>query len=129
MELEEKTRVQEKEGLKLIPTYESYMEYMIELLIKLPRTEKFSIGTEYKIIMYETYRNIMYIEKIDAKNRLFYLNKIDADLNVQRTLLRIMVKNKWISEEKFKIIMTVKILEIGKILGGLIKYYAKNYKK
>ena len=38
MESEEKARVQEKEILKLIPTFESYMEYMIELLIKLPRT-------------------------------------------------------------------------------------------
>ena len=129
MESEEKIRIQEKEMLKLIPTFESYMEYMIELIIKLPRTEKFSIGTEYKTLMYETYRNIMYVEKIEAKNRLFYLNKIDADLNVQRTLLRIMLKNKWISEEKFRVVTTIKILEIGKILGGLIKYYAKNNKK
>lgn len=27
--------------LKLIPIYENYMEYMIQTLIKLPRTEKF----------------------------------------------------------------------------------------
>ncbi len=37
-----------QDGLKLIPVYEQYMEYMIQLMIKLPRTEKFSIGTEYK---------------------------------------------------------------------------------
>ena len=40
--------------LKLIPIYETYMEYMIQTLIKLPRTEKFSIGTEFKQIMYST---------------------------------------------------------------------------
>ena len=38
--------------LLLIPKYEKYMEYMLEvILIKLPRTEKYSIGTEYKTIM------------------------------------------------------------------------------
>ena len=129
MELINKNNEREKNILKLIPLYELYMEYMVELIIKLPRTEKFSIGTEFKNIMYEAFRNIMYIEKVESKNRLYYLNKIDADLNVQRVLLRIMKKNKWISEEKFKIVITTHMLEIGKNLGGLIKYYAKDNKK
>ena len=47
--------------LKLIPVYEQYMEYMIQLLIKLPRTEKFSIGTDFKQVMYSTLEDIMYI--------------------------------------------------------------------
>ncbi len=39
----------EKENkLKLIPKAEIYCTYIINLIIKLPRTEKFSIGTEYK---------------------------------------------------------------------------------
>lgn len=129
MELINKNNEREKNILKIIPLYELYMEYMIQLIIKLPRTEKFSIGTEFKNLMYETFRNIMYIEKVESKNRLYYLNKIDADLNVQRVLLRIMKKNKWISEEKFKVVITTHILEIGKVVGGLIKYYAKNNKK
>ena len=44
--------------LKLIPIYENYMEYMIQTLIKLPRTEKFSIGTDFKQIMYSTLEDI-----------------------------------------------------------------------
>ena len=69
-------KVEEKNNtLKLIPIYEKYMEYMIALILKLPRTEKFSIGTEFKTVMYETYRNIIYIQHIETKNRLFYLNK------------------------------------------------------
>ena len=40
-----------------------------------------------------------------------------------------MVKNKWISIEKFNIIMLEKIAEIGRITGGLIKYHAQNNKK
>ena len=58
--------------LKLIPVYEQYMEYMIQLLIKLPRTEKFSIGTDFKQVMYSCLEDIMYIPKIEIKERLYY---------------------------------------------------------
>ncbi len=116
--------------LAIIPKYEFYMEYMLEvILFKLPRTEKFSIGTEFKSSMYETLRNIIFIEKIVPRERIYYLNKIDADLNVQRALLRIMKKNKWIDEKRFDYVMNTLIREIGSILGGLIKYYAKNSTK
>ena len=114
--------------LKLIPVYEKYMEYMIQLLIKLPRTEKFSIGTDFKQVMYSCLEDIMYIPKIEIKERLYYLNKTDAKLNAQRIMLRVMKKFAWIDISKFNIAMG-KIYEIGKILGGLIKYYAKNNKK
>ena len=117
-------------GLTLIPKYEKYMEYMLEIiLMKLPRTEKFNIGNEYKKIMYQGFENIMYIEKLPINSRLGYLNKIDADLNIQRIFLRIMQKNRWIDNKKFDYVMNTLIKEIGAILGGLIKYYAKDYKK
>ena len=120
---------QEQENkLQLIPKTEKYIEYMFQIIFKLPRTEKFSIGTEYKQSLYQTLENIMMISKIDKKNILNYLNKIDALLNTQRIYLRIMKKNKWIDERKFKIAME-HIYELGKILGGLIKYYAKNNKE
>ena len=115
--------------LQLIPKSEKYIEYMLEvILIKLPRIEKFSIGNEYKISMYKMLKQIMYLKKVDSNKCLEILNEIDAELNVQRIYLRIMQKNKWIDEKKFKIVIE-QIYEIGKILGGLIKHYAKNNKK
>ena len=78
--------------------------------------------------MYEMLRDIMFISKINDKEIMYYLNKIDANLNTQRIYLRIMKKQKWIDIKKFNIAME-QIYEIGKILGGLIKYYAKNNKK
>ncbi len=120
---------QEKENkLILIPKTEKYIEYILQIIIKLPRVEKFSIGTEYKTSMYQMLQDILIISKIENSKILHYLNKIDANLNVQRIYLRIMKKNKWIDEHKFKIAME-QIYEIGKILGGLIKYYAKNNTK
>ena len=114
--------------LKLIPLYEQYMEYMIQLLIKLPRTEKFSIGTDFKAVMYSTLEDIMFITKLDRKDVLRFLNRIDAKLNTQRVLLRVMKKFAWIDIKKFNIAME-KTFELGEVLGGLIKYYAKDNKK
>ena len=119
---------QKEEKLKLIPKAENYIEYMLQLIIKLPRVEKFSIGTEYKKSMYKMLENILIISKIEKSEIINYLNLIDAELNLQRIYLRIMKKETGIDGRKFKIAME-QIYEQGKILGGLIKYYAKNNKK
>ena len=118
----------EENKLKLIPKVEKYIEYMLQIIFKLPRIEKFSIGTEYKLSMYQMLQDILIIGKIDKVEIMYYLNKVDSNLNTQRIYLRIMLKNKWIDERKFKIVIE-QIYEIGKILGGLIKHYAKNDKK
>ena len=39
-----------------------------------------------------------------------------------------MYKNKWINNKKFNVTIT-KIGEIGKMVGGLVKYYVKNNKE
>ena len=117
--------------LSLIPKTEKYIEYILNVIFKLPRTEKFSIGTEYKTSMYKMLNQIMYVNKIkneETKEIIKILNNIDTELNTQRIYLRIMKKEKWIDEKKFKVSIEL-IYEIGKILGGLIKYYAKNNKK
>ena len=119
----------EKESkLILIPKTEKHVEYVLQIIFKLPRIEKFSIGTEYKASMYKMIEDILIISKISEKEVMYYLNKIDARLNTQRIYLRIMKKEKWIDIKKFNVAME-QIYEIGKILGGLIKYYAKNNKK
>ena len=118
----------EKQSLILIPKTEIYLQYMIELIQKLPRIEKFNIGNEYKTSLYDMLRNILYIQKIEEKSKLYYLNKVDSELNVQRILLRIMYKNCYIDKHKFEVAIG-HITEVGKLLGGIIKYYAKNHKK
>ena len=110
--------------LILIPKYERYMQYMLEIIMKMPRTEKFNIGNEFKTVMYKVLENILYINKIHISKRLYYLNLIDAQLNVQRIMIRIMEKNRWIDTKKYKVSMEL-LYEIGKILGGLIKAYGK----
>ena len=122
----------ENKKLVLIPKIEDYIEYMLNVITKLPRVEKFSIGNEYKTSMYSMLENSLYTAKINRKENiketLKLLNTIDAELNSQRIFLRIMKKQKWIDEKKFDVAMS-KIYEIGKIVGGIIKANAKNYKE
>ena len=125
----EEKKEQENRKLSLIPKTEDYIEYVIVMLIKIPRTEKFSIGTETKVSMYKMINNVLHLYKLNksynGKQELELLNNIDAELNCQRIFLRIMLRQHWIDTKKFEVTMS-KIYEIGKIVGGLSKYYAKN---
>ena len=84
----------ENKKLVLIPKIEDYIEYMLNVITKLPRVEKFSIGNEYKTSMYSMLENSLYTAKINRKENiketLKLLNTIDAELNSQRIFLRIM---------------------------------------
>ncbi len=112
---------------KLMKT-ENYIKYMLNIIMKLPRTEKFNIGNEYKNMMYIMLEDVMMLGKIGMEEKLDYINKIDARINVQRVFLRIMKDNRWIDEKKFSYSMSL-LDELGRIVGGLLKAYAQNIKK
>ena len=101
--------------LILIPKIEDYIEYSLNILLKLPRTEKFSIGSEYKKIIYTILENILLINKLykkeNTKEILKLLNEIDAKLNTNRILLRIMKKQRWIGENKFDICIKMSLIK------------------
>ena len=122
--------VKENENkLQLIPKIEKYIDYMLCVIEKLPRVEKFNIGNEYKLSMYKMLENTLYISKLEDKRQcLEIINKIDAELNTQRIFLRLMHRKRWIDFKKFDVAMRL-IYEMGKIIGGLTKYYAKYNKK
>ena len=77
------TKSENENKLKLIPKAETYVEYIINMIIKLPRTEKFNIGTEYKQSMYKMLSEIMYLNKMDKTSNnsvIIVLNKIDRHI-------------------------------------------------
>lgn len=106
--------------LVIIIKIEKYIEYMLTILLKLPRTEKFSIGTEIKTSMYDMLKNILLASKIDKNKRLAIYNIIDSNIYYQRICIRIMYNQKWIDEKKYKYSNEL-LSEIGKMLGALIK--------
>ncbi len=117
-----------RKELTLIPKTENYIKYMLNVIVKLPRTEKFNIGNEYKNMMYKMLEEVMMLGKVVTEEKMNYINKIDARINVQRVFLRIMQDNKWIDEKKFLYSMSL-LDELGRIVGGLLKTYAQNIKK
>lgn len=111
--------------LYLLPKYEKYMEYMIDNVVsKLPRIEKFNLGNELKVSMFESIKHIMMISKVENKYRLGYLNILDANICVQRIYIRIMYKRKYIDNRRYMYIMEM-LSEIGKMIGGYIKWVKK----
>ena len=116
--------------LVIIPKIEKYIEYMLIILLKLPRTEKFSIGIEVKTSVYNMLKNVLLASKVERNKRIGIYNIVDTEICYQRICIRIMYNNKWIDSKKYKYSNEL-LSEIGKILGGLIKSvgvkeYAKN---
>lgn len=105
--------------LILIPKCEKYIEYMINVINKLSRVEKFGIGNNLKDVMYKFIENIVYLNKV--KDKLVYCNYIDSQILIQRIYIRIMFKNRYIDEKKYNISISM-LDEIGRIIGGYIRY-------
>ncbi|MDD3303625.1 MAG: four helix bundle protein [Clostridia bacterium] len=79
----------EKSNLELIPKYERYIEYILNMILKLPRVEKYNIGNELKVVMYEMLENIVYLNKIGKMEKLKICNYIDAKILIQRIYIRL----------------------------------------
>lgn len=107
-------------ALIIVPKIEKYIEYMLVILLKIPRTEKFSIGTELKTSMYEMLKYLLLASKVAKSKRLELYNVVDSHIYYQRICIRILYNNKWIDTKKYKHSNEL-LAEIGKILGGLIK--------
>ena len=81
----------EENKLLLIPKSEKYAEYIIDLIIKLPRTEKFSIGNEYKTSLYKMLEKIMYINKMSKEDKskvIVTLNEIEELKKIKNIYLK-----------------------------------------
>ncbi len=105
--------------LILIPKIEDYIKYTFQILIKIPRIEKFNIGSEIKTSTLKMLEYAHLINK-DRKDAYTYLNKIDALISYNRSMLRILDEEKSISHKNFTTCIT-KLAELGRIIGGLIK--------
>lgn len=106
--------------LIIIPKIEKYIEYVLTMVLKIPRTEKFNIGNEIKNSMYNMLKYTLLSTKVEKSKRLELYNVIDCEIYYQRICIRIMYNNHWIDEKKYKYSNEL-LAEIGKILGGLIK--------
>lgn len=113
-------------SLILIAKYQKYIEYMFIILNRLPRIEKYNLGNAFKEVMYSMFNNIMYLNKVSKFKRMDYCNLIDAEICIQRSYIRIMYDLRYIDQKKYMYAIAL-LDEIGKILGGYIKFLGMDY--
>lgn len=106
-------------NLILIPKLEDYVRYTFQILVKIPRVEKFNIGSELKTSSLKMLENAHFLNK-NRKNGYTYLNNIDALISYNKSMLRILNEEKSITKSNFTTSID-KLSEIRKIVGGLIK--------
>ncbi|MBQ8044242.1 MAG: four helix bundle protein [Clostridia bacterium] len=107
--------------LYMLPKMERHIEYVLGVVLKLPRTEKFNIGQEIKLVVYDTLKNVLLLSKISVSARLSVANVIDANIAYEKALIRIMYKFRYIDNKKYMYMMD-ELIALGNMLGAYIKY-------
>ena len=107
--------------LYMLPKMERHIEYVLGVVLKLPRTEKFNIGQEIKLVVYDTLKNVLLLSKISVSARLSVANVIDANISYEKALIRIMYKFRYIDNKKYMYMMD-ELIALGNMLGAYIKY-------
>lgn len=104
--------------------YKKYTElyyYVYNLLEKYPKSERFALTSDIKNSLNQSLKYMLYAQKIyGVKEKLKYLNLLDAELIYQRFMIRVSYNKKYISPNNYKT-WSFKVSEIGKMLGGWIK--------
>lgn len=103
--------------------YKQYLEliYYVETITeKYPKSVKLSLVTEIKNNTYEGIKNILIAYKeYDIKNKLASLNRFDVNLKMQKILIRVSYKKKYISIKNYYA-WSKKLSNIENLLGGWI---------
>jgi len=115
------TKPKQNDILYMLPKMERHIEYILGVILKLPRTEKFNIGQEMKLVVYDTLKNILLLSKISMLSRISIANVIDANISYEKALIRIMYKFRYIDNKKY-MYMIDELIALGNMLGAYIKY-------
>lgn len=103
--------------------YKQYLEliYYVETITeKYPKSVKLSLVTQIKNNTYEGIKNILIaFKEYDPKSKLASLNRLDINLKMQKILIRISYRKKYITVKNYYA-WSRKICNIGNLLGGWI---------
>ena len=113
--------MEELESLIIYKQYVEMIYYTLTILLKYPKSERFSLAQDIKNVTYDGLNKIIYAQKeYDKRARLKYLNQLDADLKVLKVLIRISHKKKYISPKNYAT-WSKKITNIANLNGGWMK--------
>lgn len=95
-----------------------FTDWLFPAVDKFPRAEKFALCSQIKNSVYEIMRLSIRAQK--ARNKLQMLYAADVELEMLRMLLRHAHTRKYLSCKKYEL-SAIRLGEIGKIMGGLIR--------
>ncbi len=105
--------------LKIQQKWEDMIAYLYVLLRHIPKTERFTLGTELR---QSAWRGIRLIVKANAVQRKMpILGELDTEIKVLLALVRTAHKMRILSDKQYGI-MSGHLVELGKMLGGWMKY-------
>ena len=105
---------------------EIFLERDVYPLLKNPVAEKFSLNQEIKQSCYKLIRATVMANNLTVvKKRLEWLDEADAEKTLLLVLFGIAKNQKYITQKKL-FELQGKLNEIGRIIGGLQKYFINN---
>ena len=101
---------------KLIEAYKLWQEYLPHF----PKTSRYSLGSKIDSAFIETIELIFTSCSLKGENKLTYLLKSSAKLDLLKFFLRISWEIKALDNKKY-VVLSERFDEIGKMLGGWIR--------
>jgi len=116
------------ENLKLFQKFEDFIDYFEPITERFPGFERYAIRTQIKNCMYRIYE--MIIRTNSSKNKLQGWFDIDVELKILRGYVRRSRKrgSRYLSKKSYET-ASLKLSEIGKLNGGLIKREKEKYER
>lgn len=108
--------------LNIQQKWEDMAQYVYIALRHIPKSERFTLGVEMRSGIWRGVRLI--VRANAARNKLTMLYEIDSEIKVLLALARVAHSLGVLPHRKYEIV-SEKLVELGKMLGGWIKY-AKN---
>ncbi|TEB06385.1 diversity-generating retroelement protein Avd [Pelotomaculum propionicicum] len=112
-----------KQGQLLV--YQKYVDlinYSYNLLQKFPKAEKYAMVAHLKDSMFTALKVILQANKVynNQASRIERLNSLDAEVQLQKVLVRLAHQNRYISNSNY-MEWSRRLDEIGRLLGGWIR--------
>ncbi len=112
--------MKEVEDLIIYKQYLELIYYVESITEKYPKSVKLSLVTQIKNNTYDGMKYILSaFKEYDYKTKLINLNRLDIILKMQKVLIRVSYKKKYISIKNYYA-WSKKICNIGNLLGGWI---------
>ena len=112
------------ENLIIKQKLEDTIEYAYGVFRHFPKSEKFTLVADLKRSLTKMLELIIRANK--SKNKFIILMDLDTELEVFRALVRLFFELKFISIKKYEV-LSQKVDEFGRLLGGWIKQNKKIY--